>query len=153
MRNYDAAEATAYLHQHIPVTRAMQIEVLPPATAALTLEAKLAPNLNHQETAFGGSIASLGILAGWTLIHLQLHGDGHRYQIVIQRSEMEFLKPIEADFQAECSYPDESVWEQLYAGLDRKGRARLELESSVILNGETAARIQGTFVIKRLSTT
>lgn len=146
---FDAEEVTAYLHQHIPVTRAMQIEVLPETQSVLKLSARLAPNLNHQETAFGGSIASLGILAGWTLIHLRLRGDGHRYKIVIQKSEMEFLRPIESDFLAECPYPDEPSWEQFYSGLQRKGRARIELESRVTRDDEVAAVIKGTFVAKR----
>lgn len=148
---FDAEEVTAYLHQHIPVTRAMQIRALPEAKETLKLSARLSPNLNHQETAFGGSIASLGILAGWTLIHLRLRQDPVRYKIVIQKSEMEFLRPIENDFEAECPLPDESVWNQFHSGLQRKGRARIELESSVTVNGQVAAVIQGTFVAKQQS--
>ncbi|WP_299469767.1 YiiD C-terminal domain-containing protein [uncultured Gimesia sp.] len=147
---FDAEEVTAYLHQHIPVTRAMQIKVLPEAHESLRLSARLAPNLNHQETAFGGSIASLGILAGWTLIHLRLRDDKLRYKIVIQKSELEFLRPIEDDFEAECPIPNESVWEQFYAGLQRKGRARIELKASVTVNQQLAAVIKGTFVAKQL---
>ena len=147
---FDAEEVTAYLHQHIPVTQAMSIKALSESKEVLQLSAKLAPNLNHQETAFGGSIASIGILAGWTLIHLRLRGDAHRYKIVIQKSEMEFLHPIEDDFEAECPYPDESVWQPFHAGLDRKGRARIELQSSVIVNKQVAAIIRATFVAKKL---
>jgi len=88
MMEFDVEEVTAYLHQHIPVTRAMQFSVLPLSEGALKLSAKLTPNLNHQETAFGGSIASLGILAGWTLIHLRLRADLQKYKIVIQKSEI-----------------------------------------------------------------
>ncbi|QDV51393.1 YiiD C-terminal domain-containing protein [Gimesia fumaroli] len=150
MLDFDAEEVTAYLHQHIPVTRAMQIQVLPESKDALKLSAKLGPNLNHQETAFGGSIASLGILAGWTLIHLRLRSDGCRYKIVIQKSEMEFLKPIESDFLGECPFPDGQIWEQFYSGLQRKGRARVELQSRVTRDDEVAAVIKGTFVAKRL---
>ena len=99
MLDYDAEEVTAYLHEHIPITRAMQLEVMPPEPDRLRLTARLKPNLNHQETAFGGSIASLGILAGWTLIHLRLHSSERRYKIVIHKSEIEFQRPIEADFE------------------------------------------------------
>tara|TARA_R110002095_G_scaffold92898_2_gene81145 strand:- start:1045 stop:1503 length:459 start_codon:yes stop_codon:yes gene_type:complete len=148
--DFDAGEVTAYLHQHIPVTRAMQINVLPEAKKSLRLSARLSPNLNHQETAFGGSIASLGILAGWTLIHLRLRDDRLRYKIVIQKSEIEFLHPIEDDFEAECPIPDECIWEQFHAGLQRKGRARIALEASVTVNRQIAAVIRGTFVAKLL---
>ena len=147
---FDADEVTAYLHQHIPVTQAMSIKALSESKEVLRLSAKLAPNLNHQETAFGGSIASIGILAGWTLIHLRLRGDEHHYKIVIQKSEIEFLLPIEDDFEAECPYPAESVWLPFHAGLERKGRARIDLQSSVTVNNQVAAIIKGTFVAKKL---
>jgi len=150
---FDAEEVTAYLHQHIPVTKGMSITASSESKAALRLYATLAPNLNHQETAFGGSIASIGILAGWTLIHLRLRNDGHRYKIVIQKSEIDFLHPIEDDFEAECPYPDESLWKPFLAGLERKGRARINLQSSVTVNQQVAAIIKGTFVAKKLEST
>lgn len=147
---YDAEEVTAYLHQHIPVTQAMQITVLPAGQERLRLQAPLVPNLNHQETAFGGSIASLGILAGWTLIHLRLRDDTLRYKIVIQKSEIEFLRPIENEFVAECCYPEQRVWDQFYSGLQRKGRARIQLECKVKVDQQVAAVIAGTFVARQL---
>ncbi|QDU10683.1 YiiD C-terminal domain-containing protein [Gimesia aquarii] len=147
---FDAEEVTAYLHQHIPVTKAMQINVLPEMKDALRLTARLAPNLNHQETAFGGSIASLGILAGWTLIHIRLSADKVRYKIVIQKSEMEFLHPIESDFEAECHFPEQKLWDQFHSGLQRKGRARIKLECAVTVKQQVAAVIKGTFVAKQL---
>jgi thioesterase domain-containing protein len=151
MLDYDAEEVTAYLHEHIPITRAMQLEVMPPEPDRLRLTARLKPNLNHQETAFGGSIASLGILAGWTLIHLRLHSSERRYKIVIHKSEIEFQRPIEADFEGTCLFPEEPVWETFLASLQRKGRARIELNPQVMVNGKVAATIKGNFVIRELS--
>lgn len=151
MLDYDAGEVTDYLHQHIPITRAMQLQVLPPEPQKLRLTARLAPNLNHQETAFGGSIASIGILAGWTLIHLRLRDDQRRYKIVIQKSEIEFLRPIEADFAGECRLPNDSEWEPFLNCLERKGRARIELQPQVTVHGEIAATIKGLFVARVLS--
>ena len=151
MLDYDAEEVTAYLHEHIPITRAMQLEVMPPEPDRLRLLARLKPNLNHQETAFGGSIASLGILAGWTLIHLRLHSSERRYKIVIHKSEIEFQCPIEADFEGACLFPEEPVWETFLASLQRKGRARIELNPQVMVNGKVAATIKGNFVIRELS--
>lgn len=149
--DFEATEVTAYLHQHIPITRAMQLQVLPAEKEKLRLTAALAPNLNHQETAFGGSIASIGILAGWTLIHLRLHNSERRFKIVIQKSEIEFLRPIEDDFQAECTIPNEELWEPFAKSLERKGRARIELEPQVTVNGKVAATIRGTFVARALT--
>ena len=140
MMEFDVEEVTAYLHQHIPVTRAMQFSVLPVSEGALKLSAKLTPNLNHQETAFGG----------WTLIHLRLRADLQKYKIVIQKSEIEFLRPIESDFTAECPVPDDRVWSLFHDSLQRKQRGRIALESTVKVNGQIAAVIKGIFVAKVL---
>ena len=40
MLDYDAEEVTAYLHEHIPITRAMQLEVMPPEPDRLRLLAR-----------------------------------------------------------------------------------------------------------------
>jgi len=41
-----------YLYSHIPLTRAMEVEVDSISDTAITLSA---PNINHCETVFGGS--------------------------------------------------------------------------------------------------
>ncbi|MDE2272743.1 MAG: YiiD C-terminal domain-containing protein, partial [Gammaproteobacteria bacterium] len=49
----------AYLHAHIALVRHMQVRVGTCNAHGLTLNAPLAANLNHEGTAFGGSLDSL----------------------------------------------------------------------------------------------
>lgn len=77
-------ELQQYLHEHIPLSRAMQVSVVRAAQEGVVLSAPLAPNINHQETVFGGSASALAILAAWSLVHVRLQASGppgkpHRY--------------------------------------------------------------------------
>lgn len=74
----DPATVEHYLHEHIPITRAMGLKVTAYDGDSVRLWAPLEPNLNHRNTAFGGSLSTLGILAGWSLLHVKMQEAGHR---------------------------------------------------------------------------
>ena len=58
-----------YMLAHIPLVAQMRVRVASLDEKGLTLTAPLAPNINHERTAFGGSLASLMTLA-LSLIHI-----------------------------------------------------------------------------------
>jgi thioesterase domain-containing protein len=101
----DLTAVEAYLHEHIPLSRALGLKVTGYDGKAVRLWAPLAPNLNHRQTAFGGSLSALGILAGWTLLHIKLGAGGDPPQLVIQRSETDYSVPVDSDFTAVCALP------------------------------------------------
>lgn len=76
------------LHTEIPLTRAMDIRVLRADQNGLALGAALAPNLNHKQTAFGGSLNSLATLACWGLIQLLVGDHDQTITVVIQKSKV-----------------------------------------------------------------
>ncbi|WP_436054037.1 YiiD C-terminal domain-containing protein [Phenylobacterium sp. LjRoot225] len=49
------------------MSKAMQVEVIAAKTDATILRAPLEPNINHRETAFGGSVSALAILSDASL--------------------------------------------------------------------------------------
>ena len=67
-----------YLHEHMPLTRALGVSVLAAGQQGVNLAAPLAANINHQSTAFGGSLASLAILAGWSWVWVHLRAGGSK---------------------------------------------------------------------------
>jgi len=134
------------LHAEIPLTRAMGVRVVRADQYGLVLGAALAPNLNHKQTAFGGSLNSLATLACWGLIQLLLCDRGQTITVVIQESSVQFLKPVMRDFEAVCPLPPEPVSERFLHMLERKGRARLALDSAIHADGEVALRFHGQFV-------
>ncbi len=96
---------TEYLHRHIPLTAAMQLRVLHSGDGHIELLAPLSPNRNHRDTAFGGSLATLGIVTGWTLLQQGLLREGVEARVVVQKSECEFLEPVVAEFVSESHLP------------------------------------------------
>jgi len=134
------------LHAEIPLTRAMGVRVVRADQNGLVIGAALAPNLNHKKTAFGGSLNSLATLACWGLIQLLVRDRGRAITVVIQESSVQFLKPVMRDFEAICPLPSDPVIERFLHILERKGRARLALDSAIHADGEIALRFRGQFV-------
>jgi thioesterase domain-containing protein len=140
------AELEHYLHRHIPVSHAMGISVVTASVDMVALRAALEPNLNHRNTAFGGSVASVAILAGWSLLRIGLHAESPLPQIVIQRSTMEYLAPVVADFDAVCHRPADAAWQRFMNAFTRRGRGRLSLAVDVLCAGAVVGHLTGVFV-------
>lgn len=136
-----------YLLTHIPLTAAMGVTVHVESPKRVVLAAPLAPNINHQGTAFGGSVAALATLAAWSLVRMRLDASGRAANVVIRRSSMEYCAAIDGELEAVCEFGDDGLWQKTIERLDRRGRARLELHSRLEHAGETAARFAGTFVL------
>lgn len=135
------------LHAEIPLSRAMQVRVLRFDRNGLVLGAALAPNLNHKKTAFGGSLNSLATLACWGLIQLlRPEAPKAAMTVVIQESRVQFLKPVAQNFEAICPLPAPTKLEKFLYTLERKGRARLELESTISTSSGNALSFHGRFV-------
>ena len=139
-----------YLYQQIPLSQAMGIGIDQATTNQVVLNIPLAPNINHRETAFGGSISAAGILACWTLVHLRLAELDIHTRLVIHKNKMIYREPIAGDFEAMCSFDDETAWSQVLEMLERWGKAKLQLKASLIWQGQEAAEFQGSFVVVKL---
>lgn len=137
---------TAYLHDHIPLTAHMGVSVIGYDEQSVRLSAPLEPNLNHRNTAFGGSLSTLGILAGWTLLHLRLQEAGIANRLVIQKSEMQFKRPAMNTLEAVCSQTDVAEWGRFKQMIVEKEKRRMTLVSEIYSDGELVAVNEGVFV-------
>ncbi|WP_284620137.1 YiiD C-terminal domain-containing protein [Aquabacterium humicola] len=135
-----------YLHEHIPLSRAMDVSVLHASPERILLQAPLAPNINHRETAFGGSLSALAILSAWSLLHVRLAAAGPVPRLVIQRNAMHYEAAVLGDFTAEALAPDPAAWSSFIRMLDRKGKARIAVASTVRTGDAVAGRFDGEFV-------
>ena len=140
------AELETYLHDHIPLSRAMAVRVISIADQQLVLGAPLAPNINHRDTVFGGSAASVATLAAWSLLHLRLTAADLPSRVVIQRSTMDYLVPIAGDFTATATLDPEADWDGFIRLLKRRGRARIGLRAELDYEGTGAGLFHGEFV-------
>ncbi|MBK5007386.1 thioesterase [Pseudomonas sp. S60] len=142
----------AVLHRDIPLTQEMGLEVVGWQQQVLQLQLPLAANVNHKSTMFGGSLYCAAVLAGWGWLHLRLRelgiDDGH---IVIQEGQISYPLPVTGAAVARCVAPDEKAWERFLALYQRRGRARLTLETTVsnVGSDEAAVLFSGQYVLHR----
>ncbi len=140
------ADVQAYLHQHIPISAAMGVEVIGCDDSGATLRAPLAPNINHRATVFGGSASAVAILAAWTWLHFTLRHAGQTSRLVIQGNSMAYLEPIADDFEASCAAPPAATVEQFLRTLARHGRARIAVTAELRCGGKKVATFSGDYV-------
>jgi len=136
----DLSEVTSYIHEHIPLTSHLGVIVESYDGNTVSISAPLTPNLNHRNTAFGGSISALGILSGWTLLFLKLKETGIKSRLVIQKSMFDFQDPIDDDFKAICTLPEQKTWGKFIKTLTKHGRARISVPAKI----ESSSGIGGT---------
>ncbi len=148
---HGARDLQDYLHAAIPLSAAMGMEVREATPRSVLLWAPLRPNINHSRTVFGGSGVVLATLSAWALLHLRLRAAQTPAQLVIQRSAMEYERPISGDFAARCEYSDERAWRRFHALYQRRGRARLTLQAQLCFGAEVMGAFVGDFVALRES--
>jgi thioesterase domain-containing protein len=139
------ARLEAYLHAHIPLVRAMQVRVAACDASGLTLAAPLAPNINHEGSAFGGSLAGLATLTGWGLVWLLLE-PVHATHIVVSTSQIDYLRPVTDTLAAHCPWPGEAALDGFRKTLARRGKVRITLHVRMLQQQILCARFSGDFV-------
>lgn len=139
-----AKDLEKYLHEQIPASSKLDIRVRNCSSAQVELIAPLSTNLNHKNTAFGGSLSVIAILAGWSMVFLQLPGT--KNEIVIQESSISYLKAAKGDFSAISQYDETAKWKKFIKSFDRHGKGRVSVTSNVYCNGEIVAKHNGLYV-------
>jgi len=132
--------------QEIPMTRALGVAVDAWDGKTLVLGAALAANKNDKGTAFGGSLYSLAVLAGWGLVMLSLWRDGYDCDVVIQHASVDYLSPVRTRLVATCCVDEPAVWQAFRRQLDQRGKARLLLQPTVAGDNNPALRMSANFV-------
>jgi len=135
-----------YLHEHIPLSKAMGVEGLEATVNGVKLSAPLFPNINHRETVFGGSASAVAILSAWSLLYLRLKNENINSRIVIQRSTMTYECPIADMFTASSVVRDPAAWFKFVNMLRRKNRARVKVISILHCRDRKVGNLEGDFV-------
>lgn len=112
---------------------------------AVVLRAPLAPNANYKGTAFGGSLYSLAVLAGWAWVTRYLAARGLSADAVIQESSIRFLAPVRGELRASVAAPSDAQIDQFRKMLRRAGRGRIRLRVEIIYEQTPAALFEGVF--------
>lgn len=142
------ARLERYMHAHIPLVSQMQVRIAGFDETGLSLAAPLAPNINHERTAFGGSLASLMTLACWGYLWLVLEDDS-KLHIVVNEARLRYLKPVTGELVARCPAPEPKALKIFRETLARRGKSRIELAAEVQQGETVAAAYSGSFVAYR----
>lgn len=117
-----------YLHDHIPLSRAMETMVRSVTAEGVTLE------------------ASLAILSAWALVHTRLGAEGLACRLVIMRNAMTYEKPMDGPFTATSALARPEAWTTFLRTLQRMGRARIAVVSELRCQGKASGHLEGDFV-------
>jgi thioesterase domain-containing protein len=135
-----------YFHEHIPLSKAMAVEVAVASPQTVRLLAPLAPNANHHGTVFGGSVSAVAVLSAWGLLHVAMLDAGIKADLVVQKSSMSYELPITGEFTAESGAPAPEKWQRFVAMLLKHKRARINISAVLACDGQKTGEFEGDFV-------
>jgi thioesterase domain-containing protein len=139
----------ARLDAEFPLVKALAIVVESADAASVVLSAPLAPNANHQGTAFGGSLFCVAVLSAWGWLTRHLAALEIDADAVVQESTIRYLVPVEGAIRATLKAPSLADLEKFDRMLQRAARGRIELHVDIHYGEALAARFNGLFVATR----
>jgi thioesterase domain-containing protein len=153
MRSVKVPALELFLHEMIPLAKAMGVGVEVSDDRALVLTAPKEQNKNSLNTAFGGSLVALATLAGygvvWELMKDEKKTDKPVWHIVVKESRAAYRRPVIGDLRAICERPAQAAIAEFKEALARYGKAKLKLRTAIIEDGNVAVDVQAAFVVLR----
>ncbi|MBO6556071.1 MAG: YiiD C-terminal domain-containing protein [Pseudomonadales bacterium] len=145
----DALESA--FHDMIPISKAMGVKVVRYNSTTLTTRAPLDQNINHQHSAFGGSLFSLAAMSGWGLLQLKLSELLLDCNTVVVDGEASYHTPVYDDLECTVRLPENS--DELFAELAEMGKVRTELVATFESGNKVAMQMKGRYHLKMRETT
>lgn len=134
-----------YIVTNIPILRSVGLDVNELLENHIKISAPLVDNKNHYGSAFGGSIATVGIVAGWAILTYKIKEERVPATLVIKSSHTDYIRPVKNNFHAEVTI-DEEAWESLKTKFETKGKSGIEVISNIISDGEICAEQKSVYV-------
>ena len=148
-----------FLHEMIPLAKAMGVGVDVSDENTLVLRAPKERNSNSLNTAFGGSLVSLATLAGygvvWDLMRSESPANENgatekkHWHIVVKESKAAYRRPVLGDLIAICERPAQAAIAEFKDALTRYGKAKLKVRARVVEDGQTAVDFQAAYVVSK----
>jgi len=145
---HDLATLQAALHTLIPISKHMGIEARAYDGRRLVLSAPLANNINHQQSAFGGSLFSLSALAGWGILQLKLAEMKVKANTVIAGGDVSYSQPVFKTLHCEIELPP--AYPAFRDKFLETGKASILLTSNILLDGQSAMAFSGKYVVRKI---
>lgn len=139
-----ASTLQATLHELIPISRAMGIEVSRLDREELELRAPLALNHNHAGSGFAGSVYAIASLAGWAMLRQLVEREALEAELVLGEATIRYQRPLRRELRALVRLSEAE--QARVVGLLRRGeKVRLELEIPLGDPADPDARFVGSY--------
>lgn len=138
------AQLTRVWYEQIPLSAAMQVELVSFADNVLTVAADLAPNINLHGTGFAGSLYAINALCGWSMVHLQMELRGFTGSIVLADARMHYARPVKERIVSVCDFGEQV---QAFERLEETRKTRFTLTAAINADGEPAATFEGDYAV------
>ena len=137
----DSLEPT--FHELIPISNA----IVRYTGTTLTISAPLSQNINHQLSAFGGSLYANAVLAGWGLMQMKQSELNLDCNTVVMGGDVSYERPVVDDPLCTCELPENA--EQLFETLEKEGKISASMVSTFSSGGQTAMALVGRYHLKQ----
>ena len=142
------AQLQSVIEREIPICQHMGIRVQSCCSNGLSMAAPLDRNRNHQRTAFAGSLNALCTVTGWGSVFLLLLQNDLQGDIVIRRSAIKYLKPVDStQIVSHCAHAPARHRDYFVEMLRDKGQSKIELQVEIRGQEETAVSFSGSYVV------
>jgi thioesterase domain-containing protein len=145
----DLEKFEAECRRDIPLLSAMQLSLTEYADLTLTMEAPLAPNINNKGTAFGGSIASIGLFGGWAVATLAFMDHGiDNTEIVVFKNDVTFERPARGHLVVRVNMDRDGFTDCLEKLRDgSEERLRFSVSVDIFHDDARCATMNGLYVV------
>lgn len=147
--NINLVEVLEYIQKNIPITKDFEVSIKSYENNKLIISAPLEKNINHRNSAFGGSMSAIAILSAWGLLFIKQKELELNNTLVIQSSNFSFLHPVLNDFEAVAYLPKKENFDKFLKILHKKGKARISIYSEIIVDNKVCGTHEGVYVALR----
>ncbi len=148
--NDDAlSELEQTLHREMPISVPMGVRAVEWQDRRLAMQMPLAPNRNHQYSAFAGSLNALCTVVGWGTVFLLTREVGVAGNIVIRRGSIRYLRPVRSPEIIARGLPLDPVgMEFFYELLRSKGRSKIDVAAEIADAEGPLVTFSGSYVVQ-----
>jgi thioesterase domain-containing protein len=137
------------LHREMPISVPMGVRAISWDDRRLAMQMPLAPNRNHQFSAFAGSLNALCTVVGWGTVFLLVRDEGIHGNIVIRRSNIRYLRPVRSAEIVARGLPLDPTGEEFFFELLRsKGRSKIDVAAEITDAEGPLVTFTGSYVVQ-----
>ncbi len=127
-----AKDLDAFLKEHLPLARAAGVVIDSYDGDVLQVSAPLELNINDKQTAFGGSLYNLCVIAAWGMTDLKAKELNLIGDIVVAKGEINYLRPLRSRLIAKAFLPNELILEKAIHSYKTRGKAVFTISAQIL---------------------